>query len=90
MRDDDDWTLYLALSVGGLAELVEGHDDDGGAEAAHQRRLADELLLALLERNRVDDALALAALEAGLDHRKVGRVDAQRHLREADLAFGKR
>jgi len=43
-------------------------------------RLLDEVLLALLERDRVDDALALAALEAGLDDVELGGVDHERQL----------
>ena len=57
----------LALDGVGLALLVEGHHDDAGAVAADRARLLEELLLALLEADRVDDALALEALEAGLD-----------------------
>src|SRR5581483_4850388 len=50
----------------GLPLLVEGHDDDAGAVTAHPPRMLEELLLSLLERERVDDALALDALETGL------------------------
>ena len=60
--------LDLALDGVGLAVLVEGHHHHGGAVAAHQPRLAQELGFAFLHRDRVDDALALQALQAGLDH----------------------
>ena len=53
----------------GLALLVEGHHDDGGAVAADEPGLLEELLLALLEADRVDDRLALDALQPGLDDR---------------------
>ena len=46
----------LALDGVGLALLVEGHDDDRGAVAAAQPGVLEERLLALLERDRVDDA----------------------------------
>ena len=49
--------LLPALEVVGLAVLVEGHDDDGGAVLAAQPRLADELLLALLEEIELTIAL---------------------------------
>ena len=70
---------------GRLAGLVERHHDDRGAEPADDPRLADELGLALLERDRVDDALALQALEAGLDHRELRRVDHHRDARDVGL-----
>src|SRR5205807_1773221 len=59
--------LDLALHRSGLPELVEGHDDDPGAVAPRHPRLLEELFLALLEADRVDDALALDAPEPGLD-----------------------
>ena len=59
----------------GLALLVEGHDHRRGPVALHQRRLADELLLALLHRDRVDDGFALDAFQAGLDDLPLRGVD---------------
>src|ERR1051326_194138 len=56
--------LDLALDGAGLAALVEGHDDDGGAVAADESRLLAELRLALFQRNGVDDGLPLRALQA--------------------------
>ena len=76
----------LALERVGLAFFVEGHDDRRGAVAPHQPRLAQELGLALLHRNRVDDGLALHAFESGLDHRPLRRVDHHRHARDIGLA----
>ena len=64
----------LALDGVGLAALVEGHDDDGGAVSPDDARLPDELVLALLEGDGVDDALALEALESGLDDVEAGAV----------------
>ena len=43
----------------GLALFVERHHDHSGAVAAHEARLPQELLFALLQRNGVYDALAL-------------------------------
>jgi hypothetical protein len=53
--------LGLAREGVGLALLVEGHHHHGRAVAAHEPGLAQELRLAFLQRDRVDDALALDA-----------------------------
>ncbi len=50
-----------------LAAFVECHHNRGRAVAAHQACLFEELRLALLERQRVDDPLSLEALEPCLD-----------------------
>ncbi len=78
--------LGLALEGVGLALLVEGHDDRGRAIAAHQAGLAAELVLAFLHRDRVDDALALQAFEACLDHAPLRRVHHHRDARDLGLA----
>ncbi|CAB4945373.1 unannotated protein [freshwater metagenome] len=75
-----------ALEVVGLAVLVEGHDHDGGAVLAAQARVATEGLLTLLHGDRVDDGLALDALEAGLDDLPLRGVDHHRHA--ADVGLG--
>ena len=77
----------LALDRVGLALLVEGHHDHRGAEAARLAGAVQELLLALLEADRVHDRLALHAAQAGLDHRPLGAVDHDRHAR--DLGLGR-
>ena len=77
--------LDLARLGVGLALLVERHDDDGGAIAAHQPGGLEELLDALLHRDRVDQRLALHALEPGLDHRELRAVDHQRHAGDVGL-----
>ncbi len=70
----------------GLARLVEGHDDHCSAIAASQAGLVDEGGLAFLHGDRVDDRLALHALEAGLDDLPLGRVEHDR--RPGDVRFG--
>ena len=78
--------LLAAFEVVGLAVLVEGHHDDRGTVLAAQAGLADELLDALLQGDRVDDRLALHALEPGLDDVPLRRVD---HRRDpADVGLG--
>ena len=79
--------LDLALGGVGLPQLVEGHHDDACTEAAHLARLGQEVGLALLEGDRVDDTLALDAAQAGLDHRPAGAVDHHRDAR--DLGLGR-
>ena len=77
--------LDLALDRVGLSLLVEGHHDHGGAELVHAPGLREERLLALLERDRVGDALALHALEAGLEHLEARAVDDDRDPRDLGL-----
>ena len=77
--------LDLPLDGVGLPALVERHDHDRGAEAADRPRLLEERLLALLQRDRVDDALALEAAEAGLERREARAVDHDRQPRSLGL-----
>ena len=76
----------LALVGVGLALLVEGHHHRGGAVALDQLRVVLEGVDAFLHRDRVDDALALDAAQAGLDHFPLRRVDHDRHARDVGLA----
>ncbi len=78
--------LALARGGVGLADLVEGHHHHGGAIALAQLGVVLELLDAFLHGDRVDDALALDALEARLDHVPLGGVDHDRHARDVRLA----
>ena len=80
--------LGAALEAVGLPLLVEGHHHHRGAVLAAKARLAQELRLALLHRYRVDDRLALHALEAGLDHAPFRAVDHERHARDVGLGSG--
>jgi hypothetical protein len=68
-----------------LALLVERHHDDRRAIALAQPGLAEELVLALLERDRVDHALALELLEPGLEDRPLRAVDHDRYVRDVGL-----
>ncbi len=77
--------LDLAGGRVGLAHLVEGHDHDGGAVAQAFDRMIAEGLLALLHADRVDDGLALDALQARLDHLPFGAVDHHRHAGDVGL-----
>ena len=79
--------LLAALQVVGLTLLVEGHHDDGGAVLAAQPCFADELLLALLHGDRVDDRLALHVLQARLDDIPLRGVD--HHRDAADVRLGR-
>ncbi len=78
--------LDLARAGVGLADFVEGHDHRGRAIAADLQRMFDEGRFAFLERDRIDHALALQALQAGLDHAPPGTVH---HHRDAgDIRLG--
>ncbi len=74
VRDADPLLHGLRLTL-----LVEGHDHHGRAVATSEPRLAQELRLALLERQGVDDGPALDALETRLDDRPLGGIDHHRH-----------
>src|SRR6185437_10081674 len=76
----------LALQRISLALLVERHDDDGGAVAAHQPGLRQEFLHSFLHGNRVHQRLALDALQPSLDHLELGGVDHDRHA--GDIRLG--
>ncbi len=76
---------HLALERVRLALLVERHDHDRRAVAAHEARMMQERLLAFLHRDGVDQALALQALEAGFDDREFRRIDHHRHAGDVRL-----
>ena len=78
--------LDLALDGVGLAALVEGHHDDGRPVAPRGPGLGQEGGLALLERDRVHDRLALDAAQAGLDDLPARGVDHERD--PADVRLG--
>mmetsp|Transcript_18356 Transcript_18356/g.22876 ORF Transcript_18356/g.22876 Transcript_18356/m.22876 type:complete len:272 (+) Transcript_18356:1836-2651(+) len=65
---------HLFFKRGRLAGLVEGHHDDSSTVPLNQARLVQELFLAFLERDTVDDALALALLQACFDDVEFRRV----------------
>ncbi len=76
---------HFPLERVSLTLFVEGHDDDRGAIGAHQPRLAQEGLFALLHRDRVDQRLALHAFQSRLDHGEFRRIDHHRHARDVGL-----
>ena len=73
--------LDLAPVGVGLALLVEGHDDHRRAVTPRQPGLLKKLRFSFLHRDRIDDALALDALQAGLDDFPLRRVEHHRHAR---------
>ena len=77
--------LELAIRRLCLPALVERHHDDRRPEPAHLARLGEELLLALLQRDRIDDPLSLDAPKPRLDHRPPGGVDHDRQPRHLRL-----
>ncbi len=77
--------LDLALLGVGLADLVERHDDDRGAIRHALARMLEELLLAFLHADRIDDRLARDALQPRLDHVPFRAVDHHRHARDVGL-----
>ena len=71
---------HFAIRRVRLALLVERHHDHGGAVAADQAGFGEELRLALLQADRVDDALALEVLEP-----RFQRLPARRVHHDGDL-----
>ncbi len=78
--------FFLARLGIGLTLFVEGHDHHGRAISFAQPRVMNELLDAFLHADGVDDALALDALEAGLDHFPLRGVDHDRYAGDVRLA----
>src|SRR2546422_3058020 len=77
--------LHLAVQRIGLPHFIERHDDHGGAVPLDQPRMAREGLLAFFEADRIDDALALNALEPRLDRLPLRAVDHDRHAGDVRL-----
>ena len=76
---------HLVLDARGLAGLVEAHHQNGGTVASDKAGLLAESFLALLEADRVDDALALKAFQPRLDHRELRAVDHDRQPGDVGL-----
>ena len=76
----------LFLVGRGLPLLVKGHDHHRRAILEHRRSILAKLHFAFLERDRVDDALALQALEPGLDDLPFGGVHHEGDLGNLGLA----
>ena len=77
--------LDLARDRVGLALFVECHHDDRRPVPADAPGVLEERALSFLQRQRVDDALALQALETRLEHRPAGAVDHDRQPRRLRL-----
>jgi hypothetical protein len=75
----------LALDRVRLPLLVERHDNHGSAVTADRTRLAQEVVLALLEADRIDDPFALYALQARLEDAPFRAVHHNRHTRDLRL-----
>ncbi len=76
----------LLLVRRGLALLVEGHHHHRRAIFQHRGGVLAELLFAFFQRDRVNDALTLQALQSGLDDLPLRGVHHERHLGDLGLA----
>ena len=76
----------LRSTVPAWPSLVEAHHDHGRAVVPDLAGLREEVLLALLQADRIDDALALDALQPGLEGLPARAVDHDRHA--GDLGLG--
>ena len=72
--------LDLAFLGVRLPDLIERHHHHGGAKAHHFPGVLKKGVLAFLERDGVDDHLALAAFQAGANDLPLGAVNHQRDL----------
>ena len=77
--------LELTLAGVGLSALVKRHHHHGRAVAAHQTRLLEEFLLAFLQADGIDDALALQATQARFQHFPLGRIKHHRHATDVRI-----
>mmetsp|Transcript_656 Transcript_656/g.1781 ORF Transcript_656/g.1781 Transcript_656/m.1781 type:complete len:563 (+) Transcript_656:3249-4937(+) len=73
----------LVLAAGSLARLIKCHHHNSSTVLLHDAGVGAECILALLEADAVDDALALRALQPGLHNLKLAAVNHERHT--ADL-----
>ena len=83
--------LHLPLDVAGLAALVDEQADDRRAVLAGERHHPVEAAagqLAVLEVGRVEDRPATDVLQAGLEHRRLGGVEHERHAGLGGEALG--
>ena len=76
---------FAAFKRIGLPLFVKGHDNHGRAVLAAKRCLPQELVLSFFHGDGVHDGLALHALQAGLNHAPLRRVDHDRH--PGDVGF---
>mmetsp|Transcript_64885 Transcript_64885/g.107619 ORF Transcript_64885/g.107619 Transcript_64885/m.107619 type:complete len:602 (+) Transcript_64885:1368-3173(+) len=79
---------HLVLLSGGLAVLIERHDDHGGTVLAQQGGVLLEKLLTDLQRDTVHDGLALAPLQTSHNDVKLGCIQHEWHLRDLRLGDG--
>ena len=79
--------LDLARDGVRLTGLVERHHDHARTIAVDGPRLLQKVLFALLQADRVDDALALQTLQAGFEDRPLRAVDDDRD--PGDLRLGR-
>ena len=75
----------LTLEDVRLTRLVEGHHDRSGPQSTHTPGMTEKLLLALLQTDRVDDALALYAHQPLLYDAPFRGVDHNRHAGDVRL-----
>ncbi len=76
----------LVLVTRGLALLVKRHHHRSRAILQNRPRMFAKFRLALLERNRIHNALALYAFQARLNHFPLRRVHHERHFGHFRLA----
>ena len=77
---------HFALDRVRLPVLIECHDDDGGAVGAHELCLLDKCLFAFFEADRINNRLALDALQPGFDDRPFRGIDHEGQARDVGLS----
>ena len=78
--------FYLAFKRGGLSLLVKCHHDGCSTQAFDFTGFLEELLFALLQRDAVDNALALHTFQTCCDNLPIAGINHHWHLRDIRIA----
>ena len=77
--------MHPTFDAFGLTLFIKSHDDDSRSIPANLASLFQEFFFAFLEADRVNNGLALYALQTGLDDVPARRVNHDRHARDIRL-----
>ena len=78
--------LYLTFVGSGLPLLIEGHHHRSSTQTFDFMGFFEEFLFTLLQRDAVDDTLALHTFQTSLDNLPIAGVNHHGHLRDVRVA----